>query len=278
MNNSIWKIPSISHELTVKIITELWDPYIQRILYDVFLSKNSYLVNHPEIIAIRRNHPDYIKAREQSKEDRRQTEQHKAREKQLMSFLALTPVIPWHTLDMQVQWESIYNHLVIYQENFAKKFAELPDFTDKMKLFDTRIARINMDTRLDITQLDVKDRFVMNDAIWVPNVTYVRDSHTAKWYKCSAQREQEIRALIADLSEEFTLTEAQAIQLFVLRKWLGKSGRQDYEGNFDGVGSYGEFAIGPVTDDGSVPYLYFTNSSAWFGSGSVKSAIAQLSD
>ena len=207
-------------------------------------------------------------------------DQYQTPEQKIMSFFSSTPIIPWHILDMKIQNKGIYNHLTIYQNKFAKKFADVIDVAEKMKLLDERMSNIKLDMRPATTEPNVKDRSIVsgndgwndNDK-WVPDITYARN----QWYNCTAERETEIRNIIADLWTEFGLSESEAIQLFVLRMWLGKYGWQGSDGRFCNVGNYRRFAIGPVVN-GEVPYLYVNDDDAWFNEDSSKYARPQLSN
>lgn len=289
MAPSNWETTILSAELITKLQTELKDPAMQKAMYDALLKNGSDLVNYPEIIAMRRKHPDYIEAKAQLRKNTRKKDAEKTAEQlctanleAIKYFLSPTPAISSHTLDLKVQGREIYNHLTIYQNKFAEKFANMTDFAEKMKPLDDRMSKIKLDNRPVTGEANVKDRSIVNGNDkwnnhhkWVPDVTYVRN----KWYNCTKEREIEIRGIITDLWTEFGLRESEAIQLFVLRMWLGKYGWQDYDGAFGYVGNYVEFAIGPVDGNGHVvPCIYFDDDVAWFSTRSEKCADPQLSN
>jgi hypothetical protein len=163
------EITAPSTELVQKFVAELTNPALQRAVYDALLKNNSELLNDPEVIAMKLNHPDYIAARAKSKEDWKNADQQKTVEQLrtanlevIKHFLSPKPAISSHTLDLKVQGREIYNHLTIYQNKFAEKFANMTDFAEKVKPLDERMSKIKLDIRPATTESNVKDRSIVS--------------------------------------------------------------------------------------------------------------------
>ena len=221
--------------------------------------------------------------------------------KKLMNFFLPIPAISWHTLDMKVGENLIYDHLSIYQNKFAKKFATIPNFVEKMKLLDETIKKFKLDTRPSTKEKNVKDRSIVNgndswnredrDNFWVPDVTFVRKvdwnllekliNKNNNGYTATRQNEKDIHNTIRNIKDSFNLNpgdynnESDALELFVLRMWLGKYNFQNEQGvNF--FNWSGHIAIGPVNDKNRVPVITIHNEFCKFGDMRASSAVAQL--
>lgn len=219
----------------------------------------------------------------------------------LIRFLTPIPATSWHTLDMKIGENLIYDHLSIYQNKFAKMFATIPNFVEKMKLLDETIKKLKLDTRPSTKEKNVKDRSIVNgndlsneydeDNFWVPNVTFVRKvdwnflekliNKNNNGYTATRQNEKDIRNIVRNIKDSFNLNpgdynnESDALQLLILRAWLGKYNYQNEKGvnvfNWSGY-----VAIGPVNDQNRVPVIIVHNNFCRFGDMKSSSALAQI--
>lgn len=194
-------------------------------------------------------------------------------------MLIINGLVPkGHTIDMQVEWRLIYNHLQIYKDKLIKDNSENEKFKQALAELVAKIKQFKLDNRPIIPQekkLDIKDRTVV---LWtdegnewsttktgVRGITYIRNTSIKDIW---------VKDLINEI-QTYGLDQTDAVKLFVLVAWLPKAGYQGSDGKRYGVGNYGYFAFSTV-QKGRVGCLYFNDGDAWLGSDSASIALPSL--